>query len=71
MEVYRKPILHLFILRNCVNLSPLRGRIHGSSCRYPRSHHDRVIVATARIHDAVLLTKDPVITEVKQVKTVW
>ena len=45
------------------------------SCQLPRPFHgdpaDQMIVATARRHDAILITKDEKIREYAHVRTVW
>lgn len=33
--------------------------------------HDRIIVATAMLLDAKLITKDPVIAAIKEVEVIW
>jgi len=33
--------------------------------------HDRIIVATAFIHKAILVSKDPEISVTKEIKTIW
>lgn len=33
--------------------------------------HDRVLVTTTKIHEGVLITKDPEIKKIKEIKTVW
>lgn len=33
--------------------------------------HDRIIVATAMLLDAKLITKDPIIAAIKEVEVIW
>jgi PIN domain nuclease of toxin-antitoxin system len=54
---------------------PLSAEIALDSCNLPGEFHkdpaDRLIVATARSYDIVLLTKDQKIRDYEHVKTVW
>ena len=53
----------------------LNGKIAVESCNLPGNFHkdpaDRIIVATARIHEATLITKDQKMIDYTEVNTIW
>ena len=55
-----------------INLSP---DIAVESCRLPGNFHkdpaDRIIVATARVHNLILLTKDQKILNYPHIRPIW
>lgn len=57
-----------------VELLPLTARVAVSSARLSWDHRDpadRLIVATARAHDAPLVTADDAITDARLVRCIW
>jgi PIN domain nuclease of toxin-antitoxin system len=54
---------------------PLSGEIALESCNLPGNFHkdpaDRIIVATARIHNVLLITKDEKILDYQDVASCW
>ncbi len=59
----------------CTQVLPLSGEIAIDSCNLPGEFHkdpaDRLIVATARMYDITLVTKDQKIRDYEHVKTIW
>ncbi len=58
----------------CLTVLPIEGRIATDAVNLElpqRDPFDRVIVATARAHDLILVTKDQSIVDAKLVPTVW
>lgn len=53
----------------------LTPKVAVASCQLPGDFHkdpaDRIIVATARIHDATVVTKDQAILNYPHVKSIW
>ena len=58
-----------------LHLAELTRPILAESCRLPAPFHgdpaDQIIVATARDRDAVIVTKDRLIREYEQVRSIW
>ena len=58
-----------------IQIFDLRARVALESCNLPGKFHkdpaDRIIVATARIHNMTLITKDQKIIDYPHVEAVW
>ena len=67
--------LDLATMREGLHMAELTRPVLVESCRLPGTFHgdpaDQMIVATARHHGAVLVTKDRAIRDYEHVQTVW
>jgi PIN domain nuclease of toxin-antitoxin system len=67
--------LDLATIRPGLHLAELTRPILAESCRLPPAFHgdpaDQIIVATARDRDAVIVTKDRLIRDYVQVRSIW